>query len=392
MKSRILRSALTSLTLATAAILPTAGTSQAYVSGPMGMAWFNWSIEDSSSYSLGHISFPIQVDAMDTLESGKGQYYYSNMYKINGGNRGYIGVQPIKNASNGNMQAQTIFSLFGAGAKPESDKCRSGADGGAGVSCSGWISRFEFGKTYKFEIDQDANNRSLWHGSVRFPDGHAEPIGSYSVPSNWGGIEQRETGSFVEWVRGVESCEKLPWTEVSFGRPESRNATGTTHGARSGGKCGGKTYVGISGGGTQQLNIRMGGTAQKPSAPSGLRDSGVTANQVKLMWNPAPAEENVTGYEVFRNDQKIADVSSGVEFTDTQVSPNTDYAYKVRAVNMPGESPFSNTVNVKTPAESSPSQPVVVSQAWLVKKDNGQTLVSVKGKGTPGSQVFVKAS
>ncbi|MEU8567160.1 lytic polysaccharide monooxygenase, partial [Streptomyces pathocidini] len=137
------------------------------------------------------------------------------------------------------------------------------------------------------------------------------------------------------------------------------------------------------------LNIKGGEAIEKPSTPSGLHHMGVTASQVKLMWN---ASDRATAYEILRNNQTIAEIPSTagvVEYADTQVSPNTDYVYKVRAVNSAGVSDYSNALNVKTPDGPSQSKPSV-SQAWLVKKDNGQTLVSVKGKGTPGSQVFVK--
>ncbi|WP_414169658.1 lytic polysaccharide monooxygenase [Streptoverticillium reticulum] len=140
------------------------------------------------------------------------------------------------------------------------------------------------------------------------------------------------------------------------------------------------------------VTVKGDSVGQKPSAPTGLHDMGVTAHQVDLMWNPAPGQDKVTGYEVWRDDKKIADVKNGLDypvFKDAPVSPDTRYTYKIRAVNTAGESAFSNTHTVTTAKPSSGTP--VVSQAWLVKKDDGQTLVSVKGTGEPGAQVFVKA-
>ncbi|EPI01571.1 putative chitinase C1 [Enterococcus faecalis 13-SD-W-01] len=84
-----------------------------------------------------------------------------------------------------------------------------------------------------------------------------------------------------------------------------------------------------------------------PTAPRNLAVQNVTQNTITIEWSGNAAEEEVTRYEIFRNDQLIGQ-SDTPRFTDTNLQPSTSYSYKVRAVNAVGTSEFSQTVTAET--------------------------------------------
>ncbi|HET6251483.1 MAG TPA: NPCBM/NEW2 domain-containing protein [Tepidisphaeraceae bacterium] len=98
-------------------------------------------------------------------------------------------------------------------------------------------------------------------------------------------------------------------------------------------------------------------SAQVPLAPSGLTGVAISSTQVNLSWtNNAP---NATGFVIDRstdgvNFTQIATTAAGVTtFTDTSAAAGTTNTYEVAAVNAAGNSAFSNTVAVATPAAGS---------------------------------------
>ncbi|WLI75317.1 glycosyl hydrolase family 18 protein [Kosakonia sp. H02] len=85
-----------------------------------------------------------------------------------------------------------------------------------------------------------------------------------------------------------------------------------------------------------------------PSVPADLHGKA-TATSVHLTWKASTdAASGVKNYEVFRNQQKIAD-ASGNTFTDEDLTANTKYAYSVNAVDGAGnKSALSAVLNVTT--------------------------------------------
>ena len=108
---------------------------------------------------------------------------------------------------------------------------------------------------------------------------------------------------------------------------------------------------------------------EPPARPTGLSASGVAHDSVTLAWDD-PGDSTITGYRVLRRDivndpagtfSTVVDNtgSAATSYTDTTVSAETRYAYRVVAINASGESPRSGYVNVGTPEEpASNQQPV----------------------------------
>jgi chitodextrinase len=91
-----------------------------------------------------------------------------------------------------------------------------------------------------------------------------------------------------------------------------------------------------------------------PAAPSNLTTTTVATNQVGLAWTDN--SDNEDNFRIERSTglsgtwAEIATVAAGVTtFSDTGVSPQTAYSYRVRAHNAGGDSAYSNEVSVTTP-------------------------------------------
>ncbi|GAB3321592.1 hypothetical protein GCM10027299_16250 [Larkinella ripae] len=101
---------------------------------------------------------------------------------------------------------------------------------------------------------------------------------------------------------------------------------------------------------------------QPPTVPTNLSLSNVTQNSMRLTWTASTDNVNVSGYEVYRNNVKIADVNSGTTYNATGLSSGTEYYFFVRAVDPTGNiSPNSNTATETTSGTTGPpvNQPPV---------------------------------
>jgi peptidyl-Asp metalloendopeptidase len=113
--------------------------------------------------------------------------------------------------------------------------------------------------------------------------------------------------------------------------------------------------------------FRSGSAGVPPAAPSQLTGSALAFDRVQLGWTDNASDE--TGFVVQRavNGGTYADRitlgSNVAAFTDSGVSGNTSYSYRVRAYNSAGASAYSNAVTVLTPA--APPAPVAPTPAAL---------------------------
>lgn len=93
---------------------------------------------------------------------------------------------------------------------------------------------------------------------------------------------------------------------------------------------------------------------EAPSVPGNLASAGVTRNQVALTWAASTDNVAVDHYEIFRDGVKAGE-SSGNSHQDTGLAPDTEYTYRVKALDAAGNaSDFSGAVLVKTAADTVP--------------------------------------
>jgi chitodextrinase len=91
-----------------------------------------------------------------------------------------------------------------------------------------------------------------------------------------------------------------------------------------------------------------------PSRPKNLRGTA-TATTISLDWNPSMDNVGVTGYRIYRDGVRIATISNGTVYTDTNVQPGQTYTYEVEATDAAKNASLrSNPLTIKaaTPATS----------------------------------------
>jgi predicted esterase len=123
-----------------------------------------------------------------------------------------------------------------------------------------------------------------------------------------------------------------------------------------------------------------------PGLPTGVAASVVSHNKLKVSWNNNLTNE--TGYEVYRSGSSggtyviVGTVGANVtSFTDSLLSTNTTYYYRLKAINTFGSSNFTATVSAKTQVTPTPptapsnlaGSAVSGTQINLTWKDNTTT-------------------
>ncbi len=97
------------------------------------------------------------------------------------------------------------------------------------------------------------------------------------------------------------------------------------------------------------IEIYQKGDTEVPTVPQNLRSQNVSPNEINLLWDASSDNIGVEGYYVFRDNQKIATVTSSVYYSDTGLTPDTTYIYEVAAFDQQGNiSSKSNPLVVST--------------------------------------------
>lgn len=116
-------------------------------------------------------------------------------------------------------------------------------------------------------------------------------------------------------------------------------------------------------GSTMSFDFEVIGSGQPPVAPSNLAAFAVSDSQIDLSWSDNSTDE--TSFRIQRSADgvsfaEIGSVAAGTTFySDTGLSADTTYSYRVLASNTSGASDASNTVSANTdPPPPPPSAPV----------------------------------
>jgi chitodextrinase len=89
-----------------------------------------------------------------------------------------------------------------------------------------------------------------------------------------------------------------------------------------------------------------------PSAPTNLQASAPVGNRVDLQWGASTDANGISAYDIYRDGSKIDSVAgSTLTYSDSSVSPNTQYSYVVKARDPSNNtSDPSNTATLTTPS------------------------------------------
>jgi chitodextrinase len=112
-----------------------------------------------------------------------------------------------------------------------------------------------------------------------------------------------------------------------------------------------------------------------PTAPATLTAGNVTTSSVDLTWAAATDNVGVTGYRVVRNGTVLPGTVTALAYTDTGLSPGTQYTYTVRAVDAAGntsvDSPPATTTTPWFTEAWSGADGSAWSSAWTATSSNG---------------------
>lgn len=99
-------------------------------------------------------------------------------------------------------------------------------------------------------------------------------------------------------------------------------------------------------------NFRTGASGSPPVAPDGLQAGSATENSLLLSWNDNAGDEDAYRIERSTAGGSFVEVASlaadSTSYSDSGLTPGTNYSYRVRAVNGSGYSNYSNTAAAST--------------------------------------------
>ncbi|SHF11059.1 glycoside hydrolase family 18 chitinase [Streptoalloteichus hindustanus] len=201
-----------------------------------------------------------------------------------------------------------------------------------------------------------------------------------SVASYWDALMTR-TGDHYKFANREYNGNVAPGASVSFGF--IGNGSGVPVKCRlNGAPCEGGTPD----------------DTEPPTVPTNLAVTGTTSTSVSLSWSPSTDNVGVTVYEVVRNGT-VTGASKSTQYSETGLTPNTEYSYQVRALDAKGNrSELSTAVTARTrpgdgPGDTEPpSVPTnlkvtaatsdSVSLSWTASTDNvGVTLYEIVRNG-----------
>jgi phosphatidylserine/phosphatidylglycerophosphate/cardiolipin synthase-like enzyme len=122
------------------------------------------------------------------------------------------------------------------------------------------------------------------------------------------------------------------------------------------------------------------GTGAAPAAPTGLTATAVSPTQINLAWSDVGGE---TGYRVERSPNgsnswvEIASPAADqTSFSNTQLTAQQTYFYRVRAANTSGFSPYSNVASATTPQTPPPGAGDIVLWAAEAQRFGNWSVVA----------------
>lgn len=125
------------------------------------------------------------------------------------------------------------------------------------------------------------------------------------------------------------------------------------------------------------FNTKLINPQPAPAAPAGLTATAQANNSVVVNWQASVSANTVTGYTIYRDGAKLANIANVVSYTDTTTQAGKSYSYQVQATDNIGQaSALSAAATVTVPASSTggsttpPSTPPTLS-SWPSASNTG---------------------
>lgn len=126
---------------------------------------------------------------------------------------------------------------------------------------------------------------------------------------------------------------------------------------------------------------------QAPSVPGNLAVSGTTSSSVGLTWSASTDNVGVTGYDIYRGGVWVGS-ATGNTYSDTGLSPSTNYSYTVRAKDGAGNiSGASSSVSATTNASGGGGTLTAYEAEAATNTRTGAAVVATCSTCSGGSKV-----
>jgi uncharacterized repeat protein (TIGR03806 family) len=168
-----------------------------------------------------------------------------------------------------------------------------------------------------------------------------------SVPTNVTAAAQSSTSIQVTWTASTDDVavagyrifrngDPNPVATVTSGTSYTDTgltpATGYTYQVRAFDTAATPNVSGLS---TPPASAITQGDTAAPSVPTGVAATALSLTSIRIDWSASTdtGGAGLAGYRIFRNGSAsiLATVTSGTTYTDTGLTPNTNYSYQVRA-------------------------------------------------------------
>ena len=133
------------------------------------------------------------------------------------------------------------------------------------------------------------------------------------------------------------------------------------------------------------------GSEPVPPAPSGLTANPISSTQINLAWNDVSGE---TSYRVERSpngssgwSEIASPAANQTAYSDSQVTAQQTYFYRMRALNSGGFSPYSNIASATTPQPPPPTSSDIVLWAAEAPVKVGNWSVVADGTAAGGARL-----
>jgi hypothetical protein len=168
--------------------------------------------------------------------------------------------------------------------------------------------------------------------NVTYVISYHAPNGHYSLNKNYFVSSSRSSKSLVALSNTVEP------NGVSVG--SSANSAFPTQGGN-----GANYWVDVV------FNTKLINPSPAPAAPTGVSAIAQSDNSVVISWQASASSNNIVGYTVYRDGNKLASAGTALTYTDTSAQPGTTYNYQVEATDSTGAtSVLSSSATVSIPS------------------------------------------
>ena len=254
------------------------------------------------------------------------------------------------------------------------------------------------------------------HAYQRFVPKRRGQITSYDIGSGGGVLEPVDAngGSTCQALQQNSSVYAIGWSPTTNTGTYCGATNGFGHGGFGGGFFGGGdatptsaaqvySFLEVSVSGTsitvkpvnaagqsfdvQTYNFPRVPDTTPPSVPANVQAMATAANSVQVSWSASTDNAGVLGYDIYRNGSFLGTVNgSTTSYTDTPVTPSTNYQYTVDAFDgSNNESQQSAPVTVTTPAP--PTTPTLLQTAG-----SSTNAVSLLAPSAAGDLLVLSAS